>query len=645
MCGIAGAIAPPDRLDEEALRQLGTRMGAAIAHRGPDDAGTWTDAAAGLVLAHRRLAIVDLSPEGHQPMVSDDGRWVIAFNGEIYNHHTLRGELAARGQAFRGHSDTEVLLAAIAHWGVEAALARSNGMLALAAWDRHARTLWLARDRVGKKPLYYGWTGDGTFLFGSELAALRACPSLRTDVDPDALALLLRLDYIPAPHCILKGVRKLPAGALVRIDATRTDARSVPDVHRWWNAHARHEAAIDAGFEGDEDAALDALDTMLRDAVALRMEADVPLGAFLSGGTDSSLVTALMQVQSTRPVRSFSIGFDNAVHDESAHAAAVARHLRTDHTELRADGRAALDLVPGIARIYDEPFADSSQLPTALLCRLARQHVTVALSGDGGDELFFGYGRYVRALRNDARLERLPRRLLSRLAGDPGERARLGGVAALRAELSTRNLQDVARHRISRWRRPEHVVRGAHPVVTAYDDPAALLRNGTQADQLMAMDFACYLPEDILTKVDRASMAVSLEARVPLLDHRVVEFAWRVPMRQKLRGGQGKWLLRQVLHRHVPNHLIDRPKKGFSVPLGNWLRGPLRDWAQALLDPVRLRDQGLFRHQAVQRVWQAHLAGRADFSAHLWGILMVQSWLDHTASTAMAGHDSAKESA
>ncbi|MBP7599614.1 MAG: asparagine synthase (glutamine-hydrolyzing) [Pseudoxanthomonas sp.] len=628
MCGIAGAIAPPHRVDEEALRQLGTRMGAAIAHRGPDDAGTWTDAAAGLVLAHRRLAIVDLSPEGHQPMVSDDGRWVIAFNGEIYNHHTLRGELAARGQAFRGHSDTEVLLAAIAHWGVEAALARSNGMLALAAWDRHARTLWLARDRVGKKPLYYGWTGDGTFLFGSELAALRACPSLRTDVDPDALALLLRLDYIPAPHCILKGVRKLPAGALVRIDATRTDARSVPDVHRWWNAHARHEAAIDAGFEGDEDAALDALDTVLRDAVALRMEADVPLGAFLSGGTDSSLVTALMQAQATRPVRSFSIGFDNAVHDESAHAAAVARHLRTDHTELRADGRAALDLVPGIARIYDEPFADSSQLPTALLCRLARQHVTVALSGDGGDELFFGYGRYVRALRNDARLERLPRRLLSRLAGDPGERARLGGVAALRAELSTRNLQDVARHRISRWRRPEHVVRGAHPVVTAYDDPAALLRNGTQADQLMAMDFACYLPEDILTKVDRASMAVALEARAPLLDWRVVELAWSLPLSLKYRNGTLKYLPKKLLSRYLPEALVYRGKSGFGAPVGDWLRGPLREWAEALLDERRLREEGHFDPAPVRAMWSDFLGGQRKWHTHLWNVLMFQAWKD-----------------
>ena len=629
MCGIAGAIAPPHRVDEEALRQLGTRMGAAIAHRGPDDAGTWTDAAAGLVLAHRRLAIVDLSPEGHQPMVSDDGRWVIAFNGEIYNHHTLRGELAARGQAFRGHSDTEVLLAAIAHWGVEAALARSNGMLALAAWDRHARTLWLARDRVGKKPLYYGWTGDGTFLFGSELAALRACPSLRTDVDPDALALLLRLDYIPAPHCILKGVRKLPAGALVRIDATRTDACAVPDVHRWWNAHARHEAAIDAGFEGDEDAALDALDTMLRDAVALRMEADVPLGAFLSGGTDSSLVTALMQAQSPRPVRSFSIGFDNADHDESAHAAAVARHLGTEHTELHADGRAALDLVPDMASMFDEPFADSSQLPTALLCRLARRHVTVALSGDGGDELFFGYGRYRRALHNEARLSKLPRRWLARLAGDPGERSRLGGLAALRAELATGDLQGIARQRVSRWRQPERVVIGARRRITAYDDPAAVPDNGGPADLLMALDFACYLPEDILTKVDRASMAVALEARAPLLDWRVVEFAWSLPLSMKWRDGTLKYLPKRLLERYLPAPLVHRRKSGFGAPVGDWLRGPLRDWAQAQLDPVRLRQEGHFDAATIGAIWADFLGGQRKWHTHLWSVLMFQAWREH----------------
>ena len=419
MCGIAGSWHPGARAPADALLGLGRRMGEAIAHRGPDDSGAWADAEAGVVLSHRRLSILDLSPEGHQPMISADGRWVIAFNGEIYNHAAMRADLAALGHAFRGRSDTEVLLAAIARWGVPAALERGNGMLALAAWDRQARTLWLARDRLGKKPLYYGTTADGSFVFGSELAALRAHPALRAEVDPDALALLLRLGYIPAPACILRGVAKLPPGSWLKLDASSMSGGVVlAEPVRWWSALERQRAAIRAGFRGGDDEALAELDALLRDATLLRMEADVPLGAFLSGGTDSSLVTALMQAQSSRPVRSFSIGFDAAGHDESAQAAEVARHLGTDHTELHVDGKAALELVPDLPRLFDEPFADSSQLPTALLCRLARRHVTVALSGDGGDELFFGYTRYARALRADALLARLPRRLLARLEGE-----------------------------------------------------------------------------------------------------------------------------------------------------------------------------------------------------------------------------------
>lgn len=640
MCGIAGAWAPNPRDGADELHALGRCMATAIAHRGPDDAGTWADPEAGLVLSHRRLAIVDLSPEGHQPMASADGRWVIAFNGELYDHAALRAELAASGHGFRGHSDTEVLVAAIARWGVQEALKRGNGMLALAAWDRRDRVLWLARDRVGKKPLYYGWTADGTFVFGSELSALRAHPSLRAEVDPDALALLLRLDYIPAPHSILHGIHKLPAGSLLRLDAARLRAGvaghdPVVAPQRWWDARARQEAAIARGFDGDDDDALEALDALLRDAVALRMEAEVPLGAFLSGGTDSSLVTALMQAQSPRPVRSFSIGFDNLVHDESAYAAKVARHLGTEHTELHADGHAALALVPDMARMFDEPFADSSQLPTALLCRLARRHVTVALSGDGGDELFFGYGRYARALRNEAWLARLPRGALARLAGEPGEHARLGGLPALRAELATGDLQGLARHRVSRWRRPEEVVIGARRAVTAYDDPEALPRNGTAADALMAMDFACYLPEDVLTKVDRASMAVALEARAPLLDWRVVEFAWSLPLAMKLRHGTLKYLPKRLLGRYLPDALVHRPKSGFGAPVGDWLRGPLRDWAEAQLDERRLREEGHFHPAPIHALWREFLGGQRKWHTHLWGVLMFQAWRE-TLSTPSA---------
>ena len=633
MCGIAGAWSPRKDSGREALEALGRHMGQAIAHRGPDDSGTWADPAAGVVLAHRRLSILDLSPEGHQPMVSADGRWVLAFNGEIYNHHPLRQALAALGHRFNGHSDTEVLLAAIAQWGVHEALERGNGMLALAAWDRQQQVLWLARDRVGKKPLYYGWAEDGTVLFGSELSALRAHPRLRTEVDPDALALLLRLDYIPAPHSILQGVHKLQAGHLLRLDEAALRGGGAGhgpgDQQPWWHGRQRMEAAIATGFEGGDEDALDALDALLRDAVGLRMEADVPLGAFLSGGTDSSLVTALMQAQSPRPVRSFSIGFDNADHDESAHAAAVARHLGTEHTELHADGRAALDLVPDMASMFDEPFADSSQLPTALLCRLARRHVTVALSGDGGDELFFGYGRYRRALHNEARLSKLPRRWLARLAGDPGERSRLGGLAALRAELATGDLQGIARQRVSRWRQPERVVIGARRRLTAYDDPAAIPRNGGPADLLMALDFACYLPEDILTKVDRASMAVALEARAPLLDWRVVEFAWSLPLSMKWRDGTLKYLPKRLLERYLPAPLVHRRKSGFGAPVGDWLRGPLRDWAQAQLDPVRLRQEGHFDAATIGAIWADFLGGQRKWHTHLWSVLMFQAWREH----------------
>lgn len=630
MCGIAGTWVPRPE-DPGVLHALGTAMADAIAHRGPDDAGTWADPDTGLVLAHRRLSIIDPSPLGHQPMASADGRWQLVYNGEVYNHRELRSELEALGHGFHGHSDTEVLLAAIAQWGVAPALARSNGMFALAAWDTASRELWLARDRVGKKPLYYGWAADGSFVFGSELAALRAHPALRVDIDPDALALLLRFDYIPAPHAILRGVSKLCAGRLLRLDAAQVAAGAAGhdaarDQHAWWNARERQEAMVSRGFEGDDAAALDAFDELLRDATALRMEADVPLGAFLSGGTDSSLVTALMQAQSARPVRSFSMGFDNAVHDESAHAAAVARHLGTVHTGLRVDGRAALDLVPSMPRVFDEPFADSSQLPMALLCQLTRRHVTVALSGDGGDELFFGYGRYARALRNHGVARRLPGPVRSLLGQDRGESARLGGLAALRAALGAGGVQDAARQRVQRWRHPEAVVIGATRLATAYDDGATVPRNGTPGDALMAMDFACYLPEDILTKVDRASMAVSLEARAPLLDWRVAEFAWSLPLSMKWRDGQLKHLPRQLLARYLPDALVQRPKSGFGAPVGDWLRGPLREWGEAQLDIRRLREEGHFEPAPIRAMWRDFQAGERKWHTHLWSVLMFQAW-------------------
>ena len=562
-------------------------------------------------------------------MSSMDGRWVIAFNGEIYNHASLRHELRASGHTFRSHADTAVLVEAIAAWGIEEALHRCNAMLAFAAWDRQEGVLWLARDRVGKKPLYYGWTGDGTFVFASELAAIRACPSFDATVDADALALLLRLDYIPAPHSIFKGIYKLEAGSVLRIDtgSVRTRAHAP---RTWWSAREHHDLAIRRGFDGDDETALDRLDSHLRRAVSRRMHADVPLGVLLSGGTDSSLVTAAMQAQSNRPVRTFAVGFDGVAHDESARAAAIARHLGTAHTEARVDGRTALDVVPRLPTLYDEPFADSSQVPMAILSTLARQEVTVALSGDGGDELFFGYRRYARAMRSEAWLRYLPRHALAGLHRRPDERARLGGLAALRSELACADVQGVARNRVSRWRHPEQVIHGSRRHMTAYDDPSVMPVLGGPAEALMFMDFTTYLSEGVLTKVDRASMAVGLEVRSPFLDHDLIEFAWSLPLAMKWRGREQKFLPRQLLKRHLPASLVDGPKNGFGAPVGPWLRGPLRDWAEAQISEHRLRIEGHFDVAAVRGVWAAFLAGEHKWHTHLWNILMFQAWSEAT---------------
>ena len=625
MCGIAGALVQPG-VSHDLLAAIGERLGNAIAHRGPDGSGTWVDPARGVVLSHRRLSVIDASAQGAQPMTSHDGRWVLTFNGEIYNHGAIRSELTALGRCFRGRSDTEVLVEAIAEWGLESTLLRSNGMFAFAAWDRKEGLLWLARDRMGKKPLYYGSAGDGSFVFGSELAAIRAYPGFPVEVEPDALALLLRFDFIPAPHSILRGVHKLAAGQLLRVDRDALPGNALPAPISWWSAFESQLKAIDRGFDGTEASALDAMDVLLRDSIGLRLEADVPLGSFLSGGVDSSLVTALMQVQSRVPVRTFSIGFENDVNDESAQASAVAKHLGTDHTSIFADARAALEVVEDLPRFYDEPFSDSSQIPMVLLCGLTRKHVTVALSGDGGDELFFGYRRYGRILRNDRWLRFLPRGVLARLSGDPGERSRLGGLAALRSELGTQNFQDVARKRMTRWRQPERVVRGASRLSTPYDDPSSTDRFRNREDAIMALDAACYLPECILTKVDRASMAFALEARAPFLDYRVAEFAWSLPIGMKRRGGLLKVLPRRLLGRYLPQELIVRNKSGFGAPVGDWLRGPLREWAEAQLSERRLREEGHFDPQPVLAIWRDFQAGRRKWHSHLWPILMFQAW-------------------
>ncbi|WP_119718347.1 asparagine synthase (glutamine-hydrolyzing) [Cognatilysobacter tabacisoli] len=636
MCGLAGLLRATPDTGEAALLALAGAMGDRLAHRGPDDRGVWADAEAGVALAHRRLSIQDLSPLGHQPMASADGRYVIAFNGEVYNFHALREVLVARGHAFRGHSDTEVLLAAVVEWGVEQAIAQCHGMFAIALWDRTQRCLWLARDRVGKKPLYYGWAGD-TLVFGSELKALWRHPAFDNDVDRNALGLLLKLDYIPAPHAIHERCFKLQPGTLLRFDAATVAAGAGAhdphrDQHRYWNARERMAAALRSGFDGDAREAEQQLDALLRAAVAERMVADVPVGVFLSGGTDSSVVTALMQAQSAHPVRSFTIGFEGSHHDEAPLAREVADHLHADHTELYVTGADALAVVPTLPAMFDEPFADASQVPTALVARLARSAVTVVLSGDGGDELFFGYKRYERALRNLRWQRRVPapvRRLLARSARGHGEDSRAGGFAALAAEMGARGIGDVYRQRVLRWRDPDAVLPGAHTPPVVYDEAEPLHGLGTPADAMMLADYLAYLPDDLLCKVDRTTMAVGLEARAPLLDTRVAEFAWSLPLALKRHERGNKYLLKQVLRRYLPDAMVDRGKRGFGAPVTQWLRGDLREWADDLLARDRLHRERVFDPDAVDGLWQRFGAGERKWHTHLWNVLMFQAWREH----------------
>jgi len=636
MCGITGFLSAGGGGPPHGVERALDAMTDSLTHRGPDDRGVWGDADAGIGLGHRRLSILDLSPEGHQPMASASQRYVIVFNGEIYNYRDLSAELSGLGHRFRGHSDTEVLLAAVEQWGVDAALQRSNGMLAFALWDRQERVLHLARDRIGKKPLYYGWAG-GTLVFGSELKALLAYPQFTARVDPRALALFLRHDYVPAPWSIFQDVFKLLPGTRLSLrpdDVARGASRHSPReaCAPYWNSRDVVSDALRQPFAFSVPDTIDRLDLLLRDAVALRMHADVPLGAFLSGGTDSSTVVALMQAQASRPVQTFSIGFDDPRHDEAESARAVAAHLRTEHTELYVTGEDALAVIPALPRMFDEPFADSSQIPTYLVAQLARRSVTVALSGDGGDELFCGYGRYQRALQVWRWQQRVPRSIRRALASALGSHAtgeaRDSKLAQLSSELRNDSIAAVYLNRVSRWRFPEKAVRGGVEYGTPFSDVTQQLATTDSAHAMMYLDLVTYLPEDILTKVDRATMAVGLEARAPLLDYRVVEFAFHLPLALKLRDGQQKWLLKQLLRRYLPDPLVYRGKKGFGAPVGGWLKGPLRDWAEQLLDPARLRSEGHFHPEAITRIWQEFLGGRRKWHTHLWNVLMFQAWLE-----------------
>lgn len=628
------------------------RMARALAHRGPDDEGYWLDESSGIALGHRRLSIVDLSPQGHQPMQSNCGRYVIAFNGEMYNFLELREQLDARAASgamrWHGHSDTEVMLAAISAWGFEKALQKFSGMFAFALWDRQERILHLARDRLGEKPLYYGEIG-ASFVFASELKALRMFPDANLEIDREALADLLRFQYIPSPRSIYRSIRKLEPGGMLSVQVTQTGNFRCNTPRKYWSLD---QAAEDSSNSCDEIAdvasAVHQLDALLRDSVRRQMVSDVPIGAFLSGGIDSSTVVALMQAQSSRAVRTFTIGFREQGFDEAPHAKAVAAHLGTDHTEFYVTPTEAAAVIPHLPEIYDEPFADSSQIPTILLSRLTRRHVTVSLSGDGGDELFAGYPRYQFGESLWRQIQRLPqwsRRAvsdsISALSAQSWDRilryvtpGRLQSIVTghrlhrFVQLLEARHFGDMYMRLVSMWQHTEEVVRGMVANTESASKKVEDRDHRSFLNQMRLFDIEQYLPDDLLVKVDRASMSVGLEVRAPMLDHRLVEFAWRLPKRLLVRDGQSKWLLRQVLNKYVPTELVERPKAGFGVPLARWLRGELRDWAEHLLDEQSIRAQGFFNPAPVRTLWEQHVSGRHDRSAYLWNVLMFQAWLE-----------------
>jgi asparagine synthase (glutamine-hydrolysing) len=650
VCGITGFIDPSRTSNAAALSAIVTRMADTLRARGPDGGGAWADADCGVALGHRRLAILDLSPAGSQPMASACGRFLIVLNGEIYNFDLLQDDLSRAGHVFKGRSDTEVLLAAFSQWGLEDTLRRLRGMFAFALWDRRERSLTLARDRLGEKPLYYGLHG-GALLFGSQLRPLREHPAWRGEIDRDALALQMRHSCVPAPHCIFKNTRKLPPGTFLTIPLSQTAETLARTPQAYWSAKEAAEAGAARPFSGGDDAAAEALDTLLRDVLARQRVADVPLGAFLSGGIDSSLITALLQTQSSRPVRTFTIGFNETDFNEAMHAKAVATHLGTAHTELFVTDAEALAVVPKLPDLYDEPFSDSSQIPTFLAAQLAKKSVSVCLSGDGGDELFCGYPRYAAAQylwKKVGGWPRLARRALGCLLSatpasilnkllalqNPGlshelhSRSTPARWRMVGAQLSAASAEALYRGLVSHWQRTELLVPGAHEPPTALTDTQQHAALPEFLQRMMWLDTISYLPDDILTKTDRASMGASLETRAPLLDHRVVELAWQLPLNMKFRNGEGKWLLRQVLRRYLPARLTDRPKMGFGAPIGAWLRGSLRGWAEALLEEARLKREGFFNPAPIKKKWREHQSGSADWHADLWDVLMFQAWLE-----------------
>jgi asparagine synthase (glutamine-hydrolysing) len=594
MCGIAGFLNPQSGRSLHHMRRDAARMGSALSHRGPDDEGTWVDKHAGVGFAHRRLSILDLTHAGRQPMHSACGRYALISNGEIYNYCSLRKDLERAGCAVRSHGDTEVMLAAISEWGLTKALKRFDGMFAFALWDRHQKLLHLGRDRVGEKPLYYGWSG-GVFLFGSELKALRQHPGFSASVDRDALALFLRYAYIPAPYSIYQGIRKVMPGCIVTVSANGRCADPVERVY--WSYKSAAERGLAAPFQGSAREAVECLAELLQTSVALRMRADVPVGAFLSGGYDSSTIVSLMRRAGPGKVRTFTLGFDE--NSEADFARKVAQHLDTEHIDGHVTAADAAEAIPQLPRLYDEPFSDSSQIPTFLISKMARRHVSVILTGDGGDELFCGYDRYQQGPRGITLNQRI----------------------------------QMYRTQVSKWTDPARVIPGTCEPVHPFMQRERWLRTSDSCNQMMYLDAIAYLPDDLLVKLDRAAMAVGLETRVPFLDHRIVEFAWRLPFAMKVNNGERKWILRQILSRDVPPALVDRPKQGFAVPLKSWLVGPLRDWAESLLDERRLRQEGYLDAAAVREKWAQLPSGPAPVKHAIWAVLMFEAWLEEARAT------------